>query len=111
MEPYFLQAQQEAIAQYRELLGTGKASSQITETIPAASQGRVDKLIVALNQQQWGTFDPNTQTVQVHPNAEPNDEELLDFAATQTILNGGIVYADESADMPDNTPLAAVFRY
>ncbi|MBG1244987.1 baeRF3 domain-containing protein [Nostoc sp. NZL] len=111
VEPYFLQAQQEAIAQYRELLGTGKASSQITETIPAASQGRVDKLIVALNQQQWGTFDSDTQTVQVHPNAEPNDEELLDLAATQTILNGGIVYAVESEDMPDDTPLAAVFRY
>ncbi|HEY9800174.1 MAG TPA: hypothetical protein V6D25_07430, partial [Leptolyngbyaceae cyanobacterium] len=107
----FLQAQQDAINQYRELLGTGKASSQITETIPAACQGRVDKLIVALGQQQWGTFDLDTQTVQLHSDAEPNDEELLDFAATQTILNGGIVYAVESANMPDNTPLAAVFRY
>ncbi|MFB2769464.1 hypothetical protein ACE1AT_09270 [Pelatocladus sp. BLCC-F211] len=111
VEPLFLQAQQQAMNQYRELLGTGKASSKITETIPAACQGRVDKLIVALNQQQWGTFDPDTQTVQVHPNAEPNDEELLDFAATQTILNGGTVYAVESADMPDDTALAAVFRY
>ncbi|MBD2677388.1 MULTISPECIES: hypothetical protein [Nostoc] len=111
VEPLFLQAQQDAINQYRELLGTGKASSQITETIPAACQGRVDKLIVALGQQQWGTFDSDTQTVQVHPDAEPNDEELLDFAATQTILNGGIVYAVESAKMPDDTPLAAVFRY
>ncbi|MBD2665621.1 hypothetical protein B6N60_03512 [Richelia sinica FACHB-800] len=111
VEPLFLQAQQDAINQYRELLGTGKASNQITETIPAACQGRVDKLIVALGQQQWGTFDSDTQTVQVHPNAEPNDEELLDFAATQTILNGGIVYAVESAEMPDDIPLAAVFRY
>lgn len=111
VEPLFLQARQETMNQYRELLGTGKASSQITETIPAACQGRVDKLIVALGQQQWGTFDSDTQTVQVHSNAEPNDEELLDFAATQTILNGGIVYAVESAKMPDDTPLAAVFRY
>jgi hypothetical protein len=111
VEPLFLQAQQDAINQYRELLGTGKASSQITETIPAACQGRVDKLIVALGQQQWGTFDSDTQTVQVHPDAEPNDDELFDFAATQTILNGGIVYAVESAKMPDDTPLAAVFRY
>jgi Bacterial archaeo-eukaryotic release factor family 7 len=111
VEPYFLQAQQEAMAQYRELLGTGKASSQIMETIPAACQGRVDKLIVALGQQQWGIFNSETQAVQVHPHPEPNDEELLDFAATQTILNGGTVYAIESEDMPDNAPLAAVFRY
>lgn len=111
VEPYFLQAQQKTIVQYRELLGTGKVSNQITETIPAACQGRVDKLIVAIDQQQWGTFDPDTQTVQVHPNAEPNDEELLDFAAVQTILNGGIVYAVELEDIPDKTPLAAIFRY
>jgi hypothetical protein len=111
VEPLFLQAQQKAITQYRELVGTGKASSQITEIIPAACQGRVDKLIVALGQQQWGTFDSNTQTVQVHPNGEPKDEELLDFAATETILNGGSVYAVESEDMPEQTPLAAVFRY
>ncbi|MBD2612027.1 MAG: hypothetical protein FWK04_25005 [Nostoc sp. GBBB01] len=111
VEPLFLQARQEAINQYRQLLGTGKASNQIRETIPAAYQGRVDKLIVALNQQQWGTFDSDSQTVEVHFNAQPDDEELLDFAATQTILNGGIVYAVESADMPDDTPLAAVFRY
>lgn len=111
VEPLFLQSQQEAMNQYKELLGTGKASSQIGETIPAAYQGRVDKLIVAVDRQLWGTFDPDTQTVEVHPDAELNDEDLLDLAATQTILNGGTVYAVESADMPDHTPLAAVFRY
>ncbi|MBD2566583.1 hypothetical protein [Anabaena lutea] len=46
----------------------------------------------------------DTQTVQVHSQGEPNDEELSDLAATQIICNGGIVHTVESADMP------AVFR-
>jgi hypothetical protein len=111
VEPYFLQAQQKAIVQYKEQVGTGKASSQITEIIPAADHGRVDSLFVAIGQQQWGTFDPDTQRVDLHSHTEPNDEELLDFAATQTLLNGGTVYALEAENMPDTTPLAAVFRY
>jgi hypothetical protein len=111
VEPYFLQAQQNAIAQYKEQVGTGKASSQIMEIIPAVDHGRVDSLFVAIGQQQWGTFDPDTQRVDLHSHTEPNDEELLDFAATQTLLNGGTVYALEAENMPDTTPLAAVFRY
>lgn len=36
VEPYFLQAQQKAIALCKELIGTGKASSDISETVRAA---------------------------------------------------------------------------
>jgi len=47
----------------------------------------------------------------VHEEAEPGDEDLLDFAAMQTLLNGGIVYAVEPQKVPDEALLAAVFRY
>ena len=33
------------------------------------------------------------------------------LAATQTLLHRGAVYAVEQAQMPAETPLAAVFRY
>jgi hypothetical protein len=36
---------------------------------------------------------------------------LLEFAAIQTLLNGGTVYAVEPEKMPDTKSLAAVFRY
>jgi hypothetical protein len=47
----------------------------------------------------------------VHEEAEPSDEDLLDFAAAQTLLNSGTVYAIEPEKVPDETLLAAVFRY
>jgi Bacterial archaeo-eukaryotic release factor family 7 len=111
VEPVVLQARQEAAADYRDLAGAGRTSNSIGEIVPAASYGRVASLFVALDQEQWGTFDPQTATLQVHEQAQPGDEDLLDLAATQTLLHGGAVYAVEHSGMPDDTPLAAVFRY
>ena len=79
--------------------------------MPAAYYGRVESLFVAVDQEQWGSFDPATETLQIHEQGEPGDEDLLDLAATQTLLHGGAVYAVEQAQMPTGVPLAAVFRY
>ena len=68
-------------------------------------------MFVATELQQWGSFDPDTDEVYLHPAAEPGDIDLLDFAAVHTILNGGTVYSVAAEQMPDNTPLATIFRY
>jgi len=47
----------------------------------------------------------------LHEEAKPGDEDLLDLAAVQTLLNGGTVYAVELEKVPDGASLAAVFRY
>jgi hypothetical protein len=111
VEPLFLQAQQEAIDHYKELTVTGRASNNLEEVVPAAYYGRVEELFVAVGVQQWGSFNPETSTIDLHPEAQPGDEDLLNAAAIQTLLNGGTVYAVEPEKVPDETPLAAVFRY
>jgi len=111
VEPTVLQAQQAAAVRYQELANTERASSNSSEIVPAAYYGRVESLFVAVDQEQWGSFDPATETLQIHELVEPGDEDLLDLAATQTLLHGGAVYAVEQAQMPAGVPLAAVFRY
>ena len=111
VEPAVLQAQQAAAARYQELASTERASSNSSEIVPAAYYGRVESLFVAVDQEQWGSFDPATETLQIHEQVESSDEDLLDLAATQTLLHGGAVYAVEQAQMPAQAPLAAVFRY
>ena len=111
VEPIFLQEQQEAIAHYKELTATGRTSTDIKEAVPAAYFGRVDQLFVAVGVQKWGSFNPETSTIDLHPEAQPGDEDLLNAAAIQTLLNGGTVYAVEPEKVPDEAPLAAVFRY
>jgi len=111
VQSYFLKAQQEAAARYRQFAGTGLTSNDVKETVAAAYHGRIDLLFVAVGVQRWGTFAPDTNVVQLHQKAEPGDEDLLDFAAMHTLLNRGIVYAVEPGKVPDDAPLAALFRY
>jgi hypothetical protein len=111
VQPFFMQAQDKAAAQYSQLAGTGQTTVDVTEAVLAAHRGRVDVLFVALDVQVWGKFDPSTETVHVHQDPEPGDEDLLDLAAIQSILNGGTVYAVQPEQVPNHAPLAAVFRY
>jgi hypothetical protein len=111
LQPRFLKAQQEAAIQYSQLADTRQASRDIEKVVPAAYHGRIEILFVALGIQQWGIFDPEKNKVQLHREAEPGGEDLLDFAAVQTLLNGGTVYAVEPEKVPGEAPLAAVFRY
>jgi hypothetical protein len=111
VEPLFSQSEQAAIDHYQEMTSTGKTSTDPKEAIPAAYYGRIEQLFVPVGVQRWGNFDPQTNELQIHPDAEPGDEDLLNAAAIQTLLNGGEVYAVEPDRVPDEAPLAAVFRY
>jgi hypothetical protein len=85
VRPYFQKAENDAIAQYRQSSGTGH--------------------------RQWGIFDAESKDAQLHQKMEPGSEDLLDFSAIQTLLNGGTVYSLAQDKMPDDKPIAAVFRY
>jgi hypothetical protein len=111
VEPYFKREQDEAAARYRQLAGTGRTSHDPREIVPGAYHGRVEFLFVAVGRQQWGDYDPGANRVDLHPEARPGSFDLLDLAATQTLLHGGAVYAVEPSEVPDATLLAAVFRY
>jgi hypothetical protein len=111
VEPYFLKAQQEAAERYQELAATGQTSTNLQEIVSAAYYSRVETLFVPVGVQQWGIFNSGTNDIQLHEGEEPGDEDLLDFAAVHTFLNGGNVYAVEPEKVPDNALLAAVFRY
>lgn len=111
IEPYFRQEQQEAAATYHELLHNGRAANDIKTIIPAAYYGAVDALFVNLDHQQWGTFDPDSNTIQLHDEPNRESEDLIDTAAVHTFLNNGSVYALPAEEMPDNAHMAATFRY
>jgi hypothetical protein len=111
VRPVFVRAREEAAALYEQLAGTDRAARDFREVVPAAYFGKVDTLFVPLGLQEWGTFDPNAGRISRHGQAEPGDQDLGDFAAIQTLLHGGSVYAVAPADVPGQGPLAALFRY
>jgi hypothetical protein len=111
VQPHFQQAQEGAAAKYRRLAGTGLASGDIGAILTAAYEGRVEALFVAVGVQQWGVFHAESRAVEIHPEAGPGDEDLLDVAAMYTLLKRGTVYAVAPDQMPARTPAAAILRY
>jgi hypothetical protein len=111
VQPYFQREQQDAAGRYRQLAGTGRTSQDPREIVPAAYHGRVEQLFVAVGRQQWGDYDPGTNRVNLHAEAQPGSFDLLDLSATQTLLHGGAVYAMEPDEVPEKALLAAIFRY
>jgi Bacterial archaeo-eukaryotic release factor family 7 len=111
--PLFQAAQEEAVAHYQQL--AGQASERVADTlekiVPFAYHGRVETLFVASGVQQWGVFNPVTDEIELHDPIESGDAPLLDLAAVQTYLKGGIVYAVEPEKVPGGTSAAAVLRY
>jgi hypothetical protein len=113
IRPLFQAAQEEAFAYYQQL--SGQASERVADTlekiVPATFHGQVETLFVAAGMQQWGVFNPVTNEIEIHDPIESGDEPLLDLAAVQTYLKGGIVYAVGPEKVPGGTSAAAVLRY
>jgi hypothetical protein len=109
--PHFSRGRAAASARYQQLKGTGRTSNDVRHVVPAAWDGRVDVLLVAVGVQVWGTFAPDTRTIEIGEEVPGQNEDLLNVAAVQTIVNRGVVYAVPSSEMPDEAAVAAVLRY
>ena len=111
--PHFDRERSGAAERYQFLQATQptQATNYLRAIVPAASAGRVATLLVQAGQRSWGTFEPSTGVLALHAEAAPHDTELVNFAATQTLLHGGTVHIVSAALLPDADPLAAIFRY
>lgn len=113
VEPLFRREIADTIEQYRQLIRTGKATEMIEEIVAAAYYGRVDKLILPVNKEVWGNFDPETGQVRTNLEGQSHlrDIALLDFAALYTLENNGTVFALSPEELPQDISTAAVLRY
>ena len=111
VEPIFQEAQTEAWGRYEQYAGTGRASHDLDTILPAAYDGRIETLFVALDQRQWGTYDIERRQIRTVEKSDVDCEDLLNIAAIQTFLNSGTVYALDADAMPEKGAVAAIFRY
>ncbi len=113
VETYFHQETKKTVEQYQQLADTDKATDNIEEIVAAAFNGRVDKLILSVENQIWGSFNPKNGKVIRSSNGQSKEYNLalLDFTAMNTLQNGGTICALSQDEMPTDSPIAAVFRY
>jgi hypothetical protein len=98
-------------ARYAEMKGTGKTADEVAEAAVASANGRVDVAFVATGEQVWGRFDAAGNSATLSDEPQPGDQDMLDFVALRTFLNRGTVHVLPPDQMPDDMPVAAIYRY
>jgi hypothetical protein len=111
--PRYGDGREDAAALYARLKGkeTGRASKDLEEIVQSAYGGRVGQLFIPRREYIWGRYDMSENRVEVHPERRPESEDLLDTAAFFTLANNGEVYTDDIEKMPEQSFIAAIFRY
>lgn len=111
METHLQQQRAEALSRFQGKMGTGLASTETAQVVPAACQGRVDTLFVPVGVQVWGRYLPETSEIEVSATRANGHVDLLNLAAVQTLSAGGRVLALDPAEVPGGAKAAAIFRY
>lgn len=109
LRPYFDRARRKAVAEFRSLSGSPRASDDVAEALRAAAEGKVDFFLGRPNAECKGRFDADSRRVEIHVTPGSGDEDLVNTFATETILNRGALYAVEEG--LGDSPVAAVLRY
>jgi hypothetical protein len=111
VEPLLDQARQDCQQKFARVSDHGQGSSDLRAVLPAVWQGRVEALFVDRATQRWGKFDDVQGRLAIHECFERGDDDLLDLAATETLLHGGKVFLVPREQMPAPDSVAAVYRY
>ena len=89
----------------------GRVSNDIEEVVQAAACGRVDRLFVARDAERWGTFNGDKGHLELHDAHHAGNQDLLDLAAVETMVNEGWLFVVDEAQIPAQGPAAAVLRW
>ena len=109
--PIFEEGKRTAVENFHQLSGTSKVSDRLDEIVPAAYYERVDTLFAAIDVEKWGRFDPERHSLQFQDEKTTDNDDLLDFAAVHTIINGGKVFVMEAEEVPGRKEASAILRY
>lgn len=113
VRPLFEESQKKAFEKFQQLSGqqSNLAATDISTAVKAAKFGQVETLFVPVGDQIWGQYDAENNKVTVASAPGLENEDLLDLAATETILNSGQVFAVPREQLPGDGDLAVILRY
>lgn len=111
IRPTLEKGKQKALDDYGLAETRNLGTTRLDDVLPATYDGRVDRLLVQEQSQQWGRYDPDRRTVSLEDSPTGDNEELLNVAATETLVRGGDVYILPGDRMPQRATIAAIYRY
>ncbi|WP_029031364.1 hypothetical protein [Salinarimonas rosea] len=107
----FDRALAEALARVDELRNVGKGSSDLSEIARAAEEGRVDTLVVSLDETVYGRLEDGIGSFVPGEEASVATYDVLDEIVGRTVRTGGRVLAAHADRLPEGLKAAATFRY
>ena len=112
LSDYYTANRSQKIELYSEISHTSKASHQISDIIPAASQGRIDTLFIRKGDKVYGTYNAKNNCVILDSAKDEINISLINLAAKDTLLQGGQIFMLDKEDIPfKKRPLNAIFRF
>jgi len=97
----------ESLRDSRERLAPARFSTNLSAILRAAANGRVARLYVDRAARMLGVFDGARRSGTWHW----GEEDLLNVAAIETLLQGGSAFSVPTGRIPEGAPLAAILRY
>ncbi|HAW29274.1 MAG TPA: hypothetical protein DCY03_14330 [Planctomycetaceae bacterium] len=109
VESFFTRDCQTALEYYNESAASDTSTCDLGKTIRAAKQGAVNTLLLAEDKQHWGEYKEQDGSITTCDERMVSDE-LLNYAAVQTLITGGTVFSLPGHSIPSGES-AAVLRF
>lgn len=107
---YYETIRRKPLLKYESMTNRTLTSDDLDEILPAARNGKIETLLVdslAEPRSEAGGVPDGTGAI----SSEKRSEDLINLAATQTLLNGGSVYAATQDELPTKALMWAILRY
>jgi len=113
IKDHFRKQREGKTREFSKLSGSDKTAVVVDDIVIASVDGRIDTLFVAGDKDKYGTYDAEKRKLNISGSGRKEKEySLYNFAAINTLLNGGWVYISAGDKMPlENTELNAILRY
>lgn len=113
LEPIFTQKRQETWDAFTAVQTDEQVVSNVVDVAQVAFQGRVETLFLTVGEPCWGQVNQSTGEVTLEDEPSPENIDVLDFAAVQTLKHGGDVYIVTEEDKVNSLSksAAAVLRF
>lgn len=101
----------EALSRVDALRNENRGSTDLSEIARAADEGRVDTLVVSLDETVYGRLEDGVGSFVPGEEASVTTYDVLDEIVGRTVRTGGRVLAAHADRLPEGMRVAATFRY
>ncbi len=110
-EPEYRARLRKLVEAFEEGRAKELGSDDLAKVGQAATESRVESLLVEAERKIPGHLDPSTGAITFNRLEDPQADDLLDDLAELVLGKGGHVVVVPAADMPGTTGVAATFRF